>query len=197
MALSVAVRENITERSTPNIIGRFSSEYEEISGPLSRVCARLQKCIREFLVGESGSISVMIIGLAVLALTISVGILDLSDAFLARRELIQISEEATQRAAHEISLPDYYSANFEVSPYLIIPLDCAKAVKSIGDSINNAQLRGNSIEVKDSACDGYSIEIDLVSSIKPIVNFPILNSLFGGKLDISARTSAASIVPSP
>ena len=196
MALSVEAGVNISRRSIPNIIGRLILNYEKFSGSLSRICVRLRKCKRDFLGGESGSISVMIIGLAVFALTLSVGILDLSDAFLARRELIQISEEATQRAAHEISLPDYYSGQFEASNSFQVPLDCANALRSVGDTIGNSHLRGNSIEIKESTCDGHSIEILLGSTIKPIVNFPIINSLFGGRLVISARTSAASIVPS-
>lgn len=151
--------------------------------------------LRSVFADESGSISVMIIGLTVFALTLSVGILDLSDAFLAKRELIQISEEATQRAAHEISLADYYSGNFEVQGSMKVPIDCARATDSVSTFVERSQLREQAIVLNGTECDGFSIGATLSSSIRPIVDFPLLDSIFGGKFQITATTSAASIIP--
>ena len=155
------------------------------------------QAVEEFSKDEKGSISVLIIGLGIIALTLSIGILDFSDAFLAKRELLQISEEATQRAAHEISLSDYYRGNFESQSTMQIPLDCNASLQTIAELISNSRLRGNQILVQETSCDGNSVGVTLKSSIRPIVKFTLLNSLFGGTLEITAKSTAASILPSP
>jgi hypothetical protein len=151
--------------------------------------------IHNFSADENGSISVLIIGLAALALTLAFGVVDLSDAFLAKRELQQISEEATQRAAHEISLPDYYASNLNAAGTNAVPLDCSAALASIQRTISVSQLRNNAIEIDQASCDGSEVALSLKSTIKPIVDFPILRSTFGGIFEIRAVSSAASIVP--
>ena len=51
---------------------------------------------------ESGSISIFISGLFIIVFTLSVGIIDVSDSYLAKRELIQIGEDAILVASHSI-----------------------------------------------------------------------------------------------
>ena len=143
---------------------------------------------------ESGSISVLIVGLFAIALTLSVGILDLSDAFLAKRELIQIAEEATQSASHNISLQDYYSGAFENNSNVLVPVDCQRANDVLRSIVTDSRLRNRPITIADSSCDGSSVSVTLRSTLAPIVDFSILHSAPGGDFVITASSSSESVV---
>ena len=68
---------------------------------------------------EEGSISVLITSLFLLVFILSVGIIDISDSYLAKRELIQIGEDAILVASHTLNENLYYSKIANESPQIL------------------------------------------------------------------------------
>ena len=57
---------------------------------------------------EEGSIAVFVTALFLIALILSMGLVNISDAYIAKRELIQIAEEIAQKSAHSLDYSRYY-----------------------------------------------------------------------------------------
>ena len=147
----------------------------------------------EVLQCEEGSVSILIIGLFSILLIVSLAILDLSDLYLAKRELLQISEHAVNKASHDISLSAYYSGSFENSAHPRVPLDCSEVANTLLEVISHENLRGERVSVKGWSCQGDLASVTISSEITPAVRFPLLNSIFGSKFAVSATTAAASV----
>ena len=67
--------------------------------------------IKDLLRDETGSLSILVFALFFVLLVSSLGVVDISDNFLAKRQLIEIGEVAITQAAHQLSLSRYYSGN--------------------------------------------------------------------------------------
>ncbi len=156
---------------------------------------------------ESGSISVLTIFLFIILLTISITLIDLSDCYMAKRELLSIGESALTKASHSISLPDYYSNNFATSPGIqpnistgvgsnLVPLDCEVAILKFQQEVELSTLRENRVAIKNVSCVDGVIRSDISSEIIPIVDFPILASIIGHKFQISASLGALDVFKS-
>ena len=76
---------------------------------------------------EEGSILVLITTLFLLVFILSIGIIDVSDSYLAKRELIQIGEDAILVASHSLNENLYYSDLF------------AEAVKEVEEALEGAE----------------------------------------------------------
>lgn len=154
--------------------------------------------IFEFIRKESGSISVLISGLFLLVLTISIGIIDVTDSFLAKRELMQIGEDAILVASHSLDETRYYSGSSNSSGALNqrVPINCASAALKFSAEISAKNLRRNLIGVSGWSCSNDQITASISSSIQALVNFPILSRINGGKIGVNATIGATSEISS-
>jgi hypothetical protein len=143
---------------------------------------------------ETGSISIFISGLFLIVFTLSVGIIDVSDSYLAKRELIQIGEDAILVASHSLDEDRYYAGPdfFAESSLSRVPIDCALAATKFESEINLRSLRNNPIAVSGWSCNNDQITASITSSIPAIVSFPILSNINGGQIVINATIGATS-----
>lgn len=150
--------------------------------------------INNNLMNESGSISIFISALFLIVFLLSVGVIDISDTYLAKRELIQIGEDAILVASHSLDESRYYSeAEFPSGmPVQRVPLDCALASSKFTSEINLRSLRNNSITVSGWSCNNDQISASITSRISAIVSFPILSNMTGDHIIIDATIGATS-----
>jgi hypothetical protein len=156
---------------------------------------RIRKFIRSraLLHGEEGSISVLITTLFLLVFILSVGIIDVSDSYLAKRELIQIGEDAILVASHSLNKNLYYSDLLGLSSTNgRVPIDCALAEIKFHTEITLRNLRNNEIVVSGWRCSGDQITASIRSKIQALVNFPILSNINNGYIAIDAIIGATS-----
>ena len=148
----------------------------------------------DFIRKESGSISVLISGLFLLVLTLSIGIIDVTDSYLAKRELITIGEDAILVASHSLDENRYYSdpPNSFEEPNRRVPINCASAALKFSAEISTRNLRRNLIGVSGWSCSNDQITASISSSIQALVNFPILSRINGGKIGVNATVGATS-----
>jgi len=137
---------------------------------------------------EEGSISVLITSLFLLVFILSVGIIDISDSYLAKRELIQIGEDAILVSDSQ-NYSDSQSFGTESGR---VPIDCALAELKFHAEITQKDLRENDVLVSRWHCTGDAITASITSKIQALVNFPILSNLNNGNIDISAIIGATS-----
>jgi Flp pilus assembly protein TadG len=142
---------------------------------------------------EAGSISILIMGLFLILLTLSLGIIDLSDAYLAKRELTNIGESAVSIAAQSLDQARYYNEGISNAGALV-PIDCTLATSKFQSEIAQAALRESSVSVNSFSCQGDQILADISASISPAVKFPIINNLVGKSILIKASVGAGSVV---
>ena len=82
---------------------------------------------------ESGSLTLVIASLFLLTLLLSFAIIDISGAYLAKRELINLGEAAITRAAHNVDDSRYYAGERTQvgtgakGPIYLLPIDCRVA----------------------------------------------------------------------
>ena len=103
-------------------------------------------------------------GLFVLLLMISVGIIDISDAYLAKRELIQIGESSVSHAAQSLDSTRYYEDGILNSGGRV-PIDCNSANLMFQDEMAHKSLRKNSIDVITFECTPEQITAEISSNI--------------------------------
>ena len=166
---------------------------------LKKVRSAWKKSLR----AQSGSISVLIISLFLILMTISIGLVDISDASYAKRELIQILEPIVQSSARSISLSNYYQRNFngllpvqEKKNKERVPIDCEKAIALIQKYTSVSSLRNSPITIEKIECDGSEIFVQASSEIRPVIDLTLLNAAgtgSKGKIQITAEVGAASV----
>lgn len=148
---------------------------------------------------ESGSLSIFIIFLFLITLTLSFSIIDISGAYLAKRELINIAEPAISRAAHNVDLDRYYSGDrIQVGtnssgPVYIMPIDCQAAASTLETEIANTTLHGSAVDISDFSCQSDVLKVTVQAVIHPTLSIPLLHgSVMNGMLTISATMSASN-----
>jgi hypothetical protein len=143
--------------------------------------------------GEEGSISVLISSLFLLVFILSVGIIDVSDSYLAKRELVQIGEDAILVASHSLNENLYYSDVLGLSATNDrVPIDCALAEIKFHSELSLRNLRNNEIVVSGWSCSGDQITAVIRAKIQALVNFPILSNINNGFISIDAVIGATS-----
>ena len=153
------------------------------------------KATSAFVESEVGSISVLISSLFLIVFILSVGIIDISDSYLAKRELIQIGEDAILVASHTLNENLYYTD----SPSLDaesgrVPIDCSLAEIKFHAEVAVRSLRNHEISVSGWRCSGDEITASISSKIQALVNFPILSNINNGFIGIDAIVGATSEV---
>jgi hypothetical protein len=158
----------------------------------------------ELIRDESGSLTLFITSLFLLTLLLSFAIIDISGAFVAKRQLVNIGEAAISRAAHNIDLARYYSGEFTVSGYgasgvgasgerYFVPIDCQAASNTLESEIAMSQLHRSPVHVLSFTCEGDLIRATITSKIAPLLALPILQgSVMNQFLNITATVSASN-----
>jgi Flp pilus assembly protein TadG len=158
---------------------------------------------------QSGSLTLFITSLFLLTLLLSFAIIDISGAFIAKRQLVNIGEAAISRAAHNIDLARYYSGEFTVSGYgasvagtsgigtsgekYLVPVDCQAASNTLESEIAMSQLHRSPVNILSFTCEGDLIRATITSKIAPLLALPILQgSVMNQFLNITATVSASN-----
>jgi len=147
---------------------------------------------------ETGSLAILICSLFTLLLIVSFTIVDVSDSFLAKRELVEVGETAITQAAHQISLPRYYAGNILMDDSdadgakFRVPLDCEAASSAFRDGIDSSQLRGESIVISAWSCQDDEVTGSLQVQLPLLVKLPF--GLAPNGTTVSATVAATSII---
>jgi len=155
----------------------------------------MMRNLRHTIDDESGSLVPLTSGLFLVLLILSLGIVNLGDSYLGKRELIQVAEAAAQVGAHQLEFQSYYGDGLSDSSQLgdRIPIDCPAAESAVAAYIRAANLRGESIALATFDCHDNQVDIGLSSSIAPVVSFPIFVDISGGRVSVRADVSAVSV----
>ncbi len=140
--------------------------------------------LRRELSAETGSISVVVIGLFVVTVASLMVMTDVSALVVAKRSLVQATEAAAQRGVQSLDQSEYYQgkANIFTVPMAIatqrehpvVPIDCGRGGVEVLLELNSwsnddgdmkwQHLKG--IELTDFSCDGSSLQISTRSEMK-------------------------------
>ena len=132
---------------------------------------------------ETGSISVIVIGLFVITVASLMVMTDVSSIIVAKRSLVQATEAAAQRGVHTLDKNEYYQGkgNMFTVPlamatqraHPVIPIDCTRGGIEVLMELNSwsndqsdmkwNQLKG--IQLTNFDCDGASLEISTRSEM--------------------------------
>jgi Tfp pilus assembly protein PilX len=140
--------------------------------------------LRLKLSAETGSISVVVIGLFVVTVASLMVMTDVSALVVAKRSLVQATEAAAQRGVQSLDQSEYYQgkANIFTVPMAIatqrehpvIPIDCERGGVEVLLELNSwsnddgdmkwQHLKG--IQLTEFSCDGSSLQISTRSEMK-------------------------------
>ena len=154
--------------------------------------------IRQWLRDETGSLSILVFALFFLLLVSALGVVDISDNFLAKRQLIEIGEVAISQAAHQISLSRYYSGNVLMDTsgadgtQFRIPLDCTKAYAIFEQEISVSKLRGEQISIEEWNCANDEVGATISAQIPILLKLPL--GIGSDATTVSSTLAATSII---
>ena len=152
--------------------------------------------MKRFIYDESGSISLLLVFLFLATAITSLVVVDISDAYLAKRQLSQIGEAAAQIGTHQIDLNRYYNQGLTDSGlgYQQVPIDCNSAILYAQRFLFANTLRGNPISMTGSSCENEKVSLSIRSEIRPIISLPIVVGSFGQRFIINSKVIATSVV---
>ena len=147
--------------------------------------------VRTQLEDEYGSISPLIMGYFIIAMTLTFLISNTASVYIARRDLINLTEGALSRAVQEIDeIAYYYQVPIpEIFPgqSRAVPIDCSDAGRTFSQEVeliakSKLNLYGRSfnqansdIELKSFICDGKSLRV----SLQQVHHLPFKLRVFG------------------
>ncbi len=175
----------------------LSTRSQATTALSTRNVSRLQNISREIL-DETGSLSILIITLFLLMLLFSFLIINVSDAYLAKRELDNVGEIAITRAAHAIDLNRYYSGERTADEAsgdglaFRVPLDCATAESNFQNSIVSSNLRGEAISIQNWQCQADEVSATISAIIPTALEMPL--GIGSATTEVTASIGATSII---
>jgi hypothetical protein len=152
--------------------------------------------LKKFIKDESGSISLLLVFLFLVTAIISLVVIDISDGYLAKRQLAQVGEAAAQIGSHQIDLNRYYSQGLIDSGmgYKQVPLDCNSAINYALRFLNSNSLRGNPIRLTGASCQNEKVTLNIQSEIRPLITLPIVTGTFGQRFLINSKVITTAVV---
>ncbi len=165
---------------------------------LCRINFARRSAYRRILCDESGSLVILTFSLFLLLLISSLAVINISDSFLAKRQLVEIGEVAITRAAHSISLSRYYSGNILMDtsgadgPQFRIPLDCQRAQLAFQNEISSSSLRGKEVSITSWNCVDDEVEATIQTQIPTLISLPL--GIGTNSSNITATVGATSII---
>lgn len=166
----------------------------------------LRRIPLKLLHSESGSISLVVMGLFMVSLSSIFVITDIAAVGIAKRSLTQATEAAAQRGVRNLDKTSYYRGEFDATTQARnlfgigpsdpgVPIDCSKALgdaegaladwSSGPKSLRRVEITSLSISRID--CDGFGIQLVTRATAKLPLVLPFFN------LDSVEITSAVSI----
>jgi len=133
---------------------------------------------------DSGSLSVVVIGLFVITVASLMVMTDIGTIMVAKRSLAQATEAAAQRGVHSLDKSSYYQGKgtmFTVPlaiatqrEHPVIPIDCDKGGLEVllelnswsNDDSNMRQRYLKEIQLTGFECDGQNLEIRTQSKVE-------------------------------
>lgn len=147
--------------------------------------------VRRRIKDESGSISPLIMGYFVIAMSLTFLISNIASVYIARRDLINLTEGALSRAVQELDeIAYYYQVPIpEIFPgqSRAVPIDCSDAGRTFSQEValiakSKLDLYGRSfnqansdIELNSFICDGKSLRV----SLQQVHQLPFKLRVFG------------------
>ena len=160
-----------------------------------------------FIASESGSISVLTIGLFTVLLSSALIMSDISVVYLAKRTLILASEAAVQQGSKNLDQSAYYSGEYNTTEFLQgilgfgeedpgIPIDCHAGLRDAREVLSDWQGRGatltrpgiSGLQLTDFQCDGFQINLKTTATVE--LPFPLT---FIGISEVVIDSSAGGI----
>ena len=146
--------------------------------------------LRLKLSAETGSISVVVIGLFVVTVASLMVMTDVSALVVAKRSLVQATEAAAQRGVQSLDQSEYYQGKGNIftvpmaiatqREHPVIPIDCERGGVEVLLELNSwsnddgvmkwQHLKG--IQLTDFSCDGSSLQISTRSEMKLLFKVP-------------------------
>jgi len=153
---------------------------------------KLQLELQNFIDSEDGSISILVYFLFLILLFSSLLVLDISDSYLAKRQLTQIGNAAASLATHQIDYESYYKNGLVDHGYGFsqVPIDCNSALESARKYLISNSLRGSEISLDEYQCSNEKVALDISAHIKPLISLPSVESRF----QIKAKVIATAVV---
>ena len=149
---------------------------------------------RRFFHDETGSLIVFISFLFLISLIVSLGIVDISDSYLAKRSLITMGESFLSQGVQQIDLPRYYQDGIDPISGRV-PIDCPAAQAVITTAAFTSVVRGVHPQIDSLECIDDSISITLSIEIPPIIYIPFVSGFSNGNQLITAHLQETSLVP--
>jgi hypothetical protein len=154
----------------------------------------MEKIRNKILRDESGSISILIMGLFLLSVITLMVLTDISSVYLAKRTLTQATEAAAQRGVRNLDLQKYYEKSYTAVRFGLnllgdgekdpgIPIDCTKGRLDAVDAMNSwigldaSITRKNllAIKIEEISCDGFELGIRTSARVVLPFRLPLLN----------------------
>ena len=149
---------------------------------------------KQFAQDEQGSISILITGLFVVALTTSLVLTDISSIYLAKRSLSLATEAALQKGMKNLDEELYYSGEYNSNQLLVnslseaetdpgIPINCGAGLKDVQEVLEGWQAHGAAsirenvlgIRLTNFECDGFQIYIESTAIVRIPVPIPFID----------------------
>lgn len=162
---------------------------------------------KDLLRAESGSISLLTIGLFSLLLSTALILSNISAVYLGKRTLILATEAAVQRGSKHLDQRAYYSGEYNLTEFLQgilgygeedpgIPIDCSAGVRDASQLLSHWQGRARNItragvsqlRLTDFQCDGFQIYLESAAVVQ--LPFPLA---FIGLDEVHITSSAGGI----
>lgn len=146
------------------------------------------KLLKKFIKDESGSISLLIIGLFVISLAVIMIVTDVSVLAAAKRSLDHATEAAVQNASQTLDEKQYYTGKMtrQIQIYRLlnpnyyvenrVPIDCNKGLGKAQEVLSSWKNNGGYLkraEIIDYRIDTFTCNYDTVAlSTSAIINLP-------------------------
>ena len=139
-----------------------------------------------------GSLIPLSFGFFLIAMTLSFISINISAAYAAKKELINIGEAAINSSAHSINLLFYYSEINRFDSKKRVPLNCQEASSKFYALISQSRVSDKVIKVDSFNCDLYEVsaQISITAQLPIDIPFFHLNEL--DKLKITTSIGASS-----
>ena len=147
---------------------------------------------------ETGSLVILVFSLFLLLLIALFAVINVSNNFLAKRQLVEIGEVAVTRAAHQISFARYYSGDILMDTSGVdgtafrIPIDCSSAYNSFRDEITSNSLRGSAISITAWNCAGDEVSGTIAVEISELLKLPF--GIGPSSTSVTSTVGATSII---
>ena len=168
--------------------------YSTVKSQLKKRCGSGVRVISQKNVdGQSeGSLILFISFLFLIALIVSMGVVDISDSFLAKRSLISVGENLLSEGVGQIDQTRYYENGIDPATGRV-PIDCDHAYEIMASSVTHIFLRGAPVTLQSVECVNDILSLSLSIEIHPLVTIPFVSNFSSPHELITAHLLEAAI----